>query len=71
VFTKLLATYGVSSLHADVVRGPSEIRLIFGRLLIVLGIAPFIIGVTAYPVLGIAYPGIDLTRAISINIDES
>ena len=70
-FTKPSATYGFIGLNADGARGVSEIRSIFGGMFIALGIAPFIIGATAYQVLGIAYLGIALARAISIIFDKS
>jgi hypothetical protein len=65
------AIYDFTGLVANGVRGISEIRAIFGGMLIALGLAPFFLGLVAYEMLGIAYLGIAITRAISIVIDKS
>ncbi len=65
------AVYGFTGLQANGVRGVSEIRAIFGGLFIALGIAPLILGMTAYHMLGYGYLAIAVTRAISILLDES
>ncbi len=68
---KPAATYGFIGLKAEGVRGISEIRSIFGGLFIALGLTPFFIGAPAYLVLGIAYLGIAVARAVSIVFDKS
>jgi hypothetical protein len=65
------ATYGFIGLTPSSVRGVSEIRAIFGGLFIGLGIAPFLLGTTAYPILGIGYLAIAIARTISIIADHS
>ncbi len=71
-FFKPEAVYAFTGLSANGARGVSEIRAILGGLLIGLGIAPLILGgAVAYQVVGIAYLGIAITRAISIVIDKS
>lgn len=70
-FFKPAATYSFIGLKAEGVRGISEIRSIFGGLFIALGLVPFFMGAPAYLVLGIAYLGIALARAISILFDKS
>jgi hypothetical protein len=65
------AVYGFTGLEANGVRGISEIRSIFGGLFIGLGIAPFILGLPAYKMLGIAYLAIAIARVVSIVIDKS
>lgn len=70
-FIKPSATYAFIGLNAEGVRGVSEIRSIFGGLFIALGLIPFFIGAPAYLVLGIAYLGIALARAVSIIFDKS
>lgn len=70
-FVKPSATYGFIGLKSEGVRGVSEIRSIFGGLFIALGLAPFFLGAPAFQVLGIAYLGIALARAISIVLDKS
>ena len=65
------AVYGFTGLTANGVRGVSEIRAIFGGLFIGLGIAPLILGVSAYQMLGIGYLAIAAARAFSILFDKS
>lgn len=65
------AVYGFTGLTANGVRGVSEIRAIFGGLLIALGLAPLFLGPVAYQTLGIAYLGIGAARAFSIVYDKS
>ncbi len=56
----------------DGVRGVSEVRAIFGGLLIGMGIAPLILGTPdAYRVVGISYITIAIARAFSILFDRS
>jgi hypothetical protein len=52
-------------------RGVTEIRAVLGALFIALGAAPFLVGATAYRVLGIGYLGIAAVRAVSMFIDRS
>ena len=47
------ATYGFIGLNTNGVRGVSEIRAIFGGMLIALGIVPLFLGLVAYQLLGI------------------
>lgn len=68
---KPTAVYGFTGLTASGVRGISEIRAIFGGLLIALGVAPFFLGAVAGQVLGYAYLGIAVARAFSIIFDKS
>ena len=68
---KPTAVYGFTGLTANGVRGISEIRAIFGGLLIALGVVPLFLGPTAYRMLGIGYLGIALARAFSIVFDKS
>jgi hypothetical protein len=68
---KPTAVYGFTGLTANGVRGVSEIRAIFGGLLIALGIAPLFLGPAAYQMLGIGYLGIAAARAFSIIFDKS
>lgn len=65
------AAYGFTGLNAAGVRGVSEIRSIFGGLFIGLGVAPFILGPTAYMMLGIGYLAIAVARTLSILFDKS
>lgn len=65
------AVYGFTGLNATGVRGVSEIRSIFGGLFIGLGVAPFLLGATAYVTLGIVYLAIAAARAFSIVFDKS
>jgi hypothetical protein len=65
------AVYGFTGLTADGARGVSEIRAIFGGLLIALGLAPLFLGPTAYLMLGISYLAIAAARAFSIVFDKS
>ena len=65
------AAYGFTGLNAAGPRGLSEIRAIFGGLFIGLGLAPFILGVTAYTMLGIGYLAIAAARTFSIVFDKS
>jgi uncharacterized membrane protein len=68
---KPTAVYGFTVLTANGVRGVSEIRAIFGGLLIALGLASLFLGPVAYQMLGIAYLGIAAARAFSIVFDKS
>ena len=70
-FIKPDATYGFIGLNANGVRGVSEIRSIFGGLFLGLGLAPFLLGATAYQMLGITYLAIAAARAFSIVFDKS
>lgn len=65
------AAYGFTGLSAGGPRGVSEMRSIFGGLFIGLGVAPFFLGATAYPMLGIGYLAIALARLFSIFFDKS
>lgn len=65
------AVYGFTGLNANGPRGISEIRSIFGGLFIGLGIAPLILGSTAYRMLGIAYLAIAVARLFSMIFDKS
>ena len=70
-FVKPAAVYGFTGLSANGVRGVSEIRAIFGGLLIGLGLAPLFLGAAAYQMLGLGYLAIAATRAFSILFDKS
>jgi uncharacterized membrane protein len=70
-FVKPAAVYGFTGLNANGVRGVSEIRAIFGGLLIGLGLAPLFLGAPAYQMLGLGYLAIAATRAFSILFDKS
>jgi hypothetical protein len=70
-FVKPAAVYGFTGLDANGVRGVSEIRAIFGGLLIALGVVPLFLGPVAYQMLGIGYLGIAAARAFSIVFDKS
>lgn len=70
-FVKPTATYGFIGLNANGVRGVSEIRAIFGGLFIGLGLAPLLLGATAYQMLGIGYLAIAVARTFSIVFDKS
>ncbi|MBE0698477.1 MAG: DUF4345 family protein, partial [Anaerolineaceae bacterium] len=65
------AVYGFIGLTANGVRGVSEVRSIFGGLLIALGLVPLFLGSTAYQMLGISYLAIAAARAFSIVFDKS
>jgi hypothetical protein len=65
------ATYDFTGLQVNGPRGISEIRAIFGGLLIGLGVAPLFLGETAYLMLGIGYLAIAAARAFSIVFDKS
>lgn len=65
------AVYGFTGLTANGVRGVSEIRAIFGGLLIALGLVPLFLGTVAYQMLGIGYLAIAAARAFSIVFDKS
>lgn len=62
---------GFTGLTAEGGRGISEIRAVLGGFFIALGAAPFFLGETAYVMLGIAYLGVGVVRAVSIVIDKS
>ena len=70
-FIKPTAVYGFTGLTANGVRGVSEVRAIFGGLLIALGLVPLFLGPIAYQMLGIGYLGIAVARAFSIVFDKS
>ena len=65
------AVYGFTGLTANGPRGVSEIRAIFGGLLIALGMVPLFLGPLAYQMLGISYLAIAAARAFSILFDKS
>jgi hypothetical protein len=65
------AAYGFTGLTASSVRGVSEVRSIFGGLFIGLGLAPFLVGLPGYRMLGIGYAAIAAVRAFSIVFDKS
>ncbi len=65
------AVPGFTGLKYDGPRGISEIRSIFGGLFIALGSAPFLLGESAFIVLGFSYLGIAIVRAFSIFFDKS
>ena len=65
------AAYGFIGLNPNGVRGVSEIRAIFGGLLIGLGAAPLFLGAAAYQMLGIGYLAIAAARGFSIVFDKS
>ena len=67
-----LAVRGFTGLSPEGPRGISEIRSVLGGLFVALGAAPFILAVPqTYQMLGIAYLGIGLVRAVSIVVDRS
>jgi hypothetical protein len=70
-FVKPASVYGFTGLRADGSRGVSEIRAIFGGLLIGLGIVPLFLGEAAYQMLGISYLAIAAARLFSIVVDKS
>ncbi len=70
-FVKPASVYGFTGLTAPTVRGVSEIRAIFGGLLIALGLIPLFLGPVAYLMLGISYLAIAAARAFSIVLDRS
>lgn len=65
------AVYGFTGLTATGVRGISEIRSIFGGLLIGLGVAPLFLKAPGYKMLGIAYLAIAAARLFSMFYDKS
>lgn len=71
VFIKPSAAYGFTGLNVSGVRGISEMRAIFGGLLLALGLTPLFLGQVAYQTLGIGYLGIAITRLFSIFYDKS
>jgi len=70
-FVKPSAAYDFTGLNAKGMRGVSEIRAVFGGLFIGLGFAPFILGASAYTMLGIGYLAIAAARIFSILFDKS
>ena len=68
---KPAAVYGFTGLTTNGPRGISEIRAIFGGLLIALGLVPLFLGPVAYLMLGISYLAIATARAFSIVFDKS
>lgn len=68
---KPTAIYGFTGLIANGVRGISEIRSIFGGLLIGLGVAPLFLGGNAFRMLGIGYLAIAVARLFSMIFDKS
>ena len=65
------AIYPLTGLTAPGQRGITEIRAVFGGLFIALGIAPFLLRLPAYRMLGIGYGAVAVVRLISIFIDRS
>jgi hypothetical protein len=63
--------YGFTEMKVMGARSKSEIRAIFGGLLIGAGIAPFIFGAPAYAMLGVIYMCIAIARAFSMVFDKS
>ncbi len=60
---------GFTGLQPTEPRGISEIRAILGGLFIALGVAPLLLNApAAYQMLGIAYLGIAIVRAVSMFI---
>ena len=59
---------GFTGLEPTGPRGITEIRAVLGGLFIALGVAPLVLGVAAYQMLGIAYLGIAVVRAVSMFI---
>lgn len=58
---------GFTGLHPTGPRGITEIRSILGGLFIALGLAPLLLNTpVAYQMLGIAYLGIAVVRAVSM-----
>jgi len=58
---------GFTGLQPTGPRGISEIRAVLGGLFIALGVAPLLLNVpAAYQMLGIAYLGIAVVRAVSM-----
>jgi hypothetical protein len=71
-FFKPKAITGFIGLEAPGPRGISELRGIFGGLLIGVGLAPLILDTQeTYQAVGICYLAIAITRTISIFIDDS
>jgi Domain of unknown function (DUF4345) len=70
-FVKPDAAYDFTGLNANGPRGVSEIRSVFGGLFIALGLAPLLLGPTAYVFLGVGYLAIAAARAFSIVFDKS
>ncbi len=63
---------GFTGIQATGGRGVTEIRAIFGGLLIALGVYPLVSSEpTAYIMLGIAYLAIGAVRLVSIFLDRS
>jgi hypothetical protein len=64
--------YSFIGLEAPGVRGVSEMRAIFGGLLIGIGVAPLLLRTPeSYKVVGITYLAIAIARAFSIVFDRS
>lgn len=70
-FLKPAAVYGFTGLSASGARGVSEVRAVFGGLFVALGVAPLVLGTTAYHMLGYGYLAIAVTRIVSILVDRS
>jgi hypothetical protein len=70
----LLRPYGaaaIAHLKADDANGTAEIRISFGGLFLVMGIAPLVLNDPAvYQVVGLAFLGAFVTRLITIVIDH-
>ncbi len=63
---------GFTGLSAEGGRGITEIRAVLGGFFVALGIAPLLLSATAaYQMLGIAYLGVGLARAVSMFVDKS
>ncbi len=66
------AVVGFTGLTPQGGRGITEIRAVLGALFVALGLAPLILNAAAaYQVLGIAYLGVALARAVSMVVDDS
>jgi hypothetical protein len=69
---KPTAITGFTGLNPVGGRGITEIRAVLGGFFIALGVAPLILNSpAAYTMLGIAYLGVGLVRAVSMFVDKS
>ena len=63
---------GFTGLNPQGGRGITEIRAVLGGFFIALGAAPILLGAqAAYQMLGVAYLGVALVRAVSMIVDKS
>jgi hypothetical protein len=63
---------GFTGLEPQGGRGVSEIRAVLGGFFVALGAAPLLLGsAETYQMLGIAYLGVGLVRAVSMWLDKS